>query len=68
MIVDDTNTHWGVIYRPARKGKPCSLKLIVQGPEAWCWTVLAAWTSKAPLRKGEVARVLVDTAVLSHAW
>lgn len=62
------NTHYAVIVfsgdpaeeHPAEdlRGSGPSMTLIAAGSEEFCWTALAAWTAKHPLRMWEEAEVL----------
>jgi hypothetical protein len=62
------NTHYAVIVfggDPGGEhpdaglcGNGPGLTLIGSGPEDFCWSAIAAWTSKHPLRQWEHAEVL----------
>ena len=62
------NTHYGVIAfsgdpaeehpDEALRGKAPHLQFIACGPEDFCWSALATWTAKHPLRLWEEAEVL----------
>lgn len=72
------NTHYAVIMfsgdpagehpDPELNGQAPRMEFIAAGPEDFCWTALADWTAKHPLRIWEEGEVLSrDPSVVANA-